>query len=764
MLRSVAGASLLAALMIGAVASALLRPVEPLLDYPMSVQREWWTRAAYPLFETGGPTPPVYVTGLLVRDPHELLRYPEIQLPISTDRFLPNVLDARVTMEGTSCVYRTTQATHRPYSTTIRLLADPSCTAVSGKASRNLTLIVTTKSRQRLALWGFSQGTRAESLAPSTIEVMGLGEDPPPYPILHGRYVTHEGPDGLRRVDLLAYLWDVAPSRVWAAVAIAAMGLFAGVVALSKAAWRLPAGHGPRLLIASGAFAIAGSLALSHAMLLPPLRAPDEPNHLLSYARLTGQTGLFEDVETLARRTHFARITFDDSARFRPADIGNSWPIPWRDHVSPADQAARGGLTVALWKNIAGIVGETSATRAVLILRLVNAFVFALAVAGAAAALAAARVVPAPHLAALVFVLVPTLPFFAIGVSNHALIVSAYVLLAGALGAHLLGGGRSAIVGLALGSACAVLLVGGISALPTLVIAGALLGLRVVAGSPGDAGESTSRFWLAFGLSAAILAAIAGPANEVDLFRKAGPYRGALVSAVRWAPVVFLLVALAGASAERWLQARVRRWVARPAVATTMRAALLAWAIAVVVLAVGSAAVPYPMSRPMEEQPDWPTTWDYARELLSVALTSGRITGPDWHMGGSFWAGFGWLDTYPGAWVANTLTTLSVLMFAGLLVSRARARDSVRAIWLIALFGAALAAIAVYAAGGVAARTNVHGRYLVGVYLSGLMVAWAGLAWDGPGWRLWRFRAQIVLTFAVALHAYCLWFILARHF
>ena len=113
----------------------------------------------------------------------------------------------------------------------------------------------------------------------------------------------------------------------------------------------------------------------------------------------------------------------------------------------------RSAILTRLWRLAAPLVRGESAPRTLLALRLLNVLVFALVV-GAAVALALTLVAePFPQWLAYPFLFVPALPFFAMHVSETAVLCSVYVLLATSLAVIVLDGPRAHWAGLSLGLA-----------------------------------------------------------------------------------------------------------------------------------------------------------------------------------------------------------------------------------------------------------------------------------------------------------------------
>src|SRR5262249_6109667 len=145
-----------------------------------------------------------------------------------------------------------------------------------------------------------------------------------------------------------------------------------------------------------------------------------------------------------------------------------------------------------LWRLAAPLVAGKPAPSVLLALRLLNAVLFALAVAAAAVLAAAAVAEPFPQWLTVVFLFVPSLPYFAMHVSETAILCSVYVLLAAGIAALFLDGPRASWAGLPIGIATGMMLAGGRSPWPLAALVGAALLGRVLLGPPPLASSARS--------------------------------------------------------------------------------------------------------------------------------------------------------------------------------------------------------------------------------------------------------------------------------
>ncbi len=217
-----------------------------------------------------------------------------------------------------------------------------------------------------------------------------------------------------------------------------------------------------------------------YAVLAPPLSGPDEPYHLLGYADLTKDGALAEDAVAWMAETHLWRIRYQPEEPFRTIDVGQPYVV-LDPQLRPTEVAQRSAVLARLERAVAPLLRGLPAPRVLLALRLLNALLFALAV-GVATALAVALVPePLPQWLAFPFLFVPSLPFFAMHVSETALLCSIYVLLAISLAVLFGDGPGSHWAGVPLGLATGLMLAGGRSPWPlSALVAAALLGRAVL--------------------------------------------------------------------------------------------------------------------------------------------------------------------------------------------------------------------------------------------------------------------------------------------
>jgi hypothetical protein len=738
-----------------AVAAFLVSsPARPPDRIPLFPRGAGWLTAEAPLVEEDGRRR----LHLETSDAAGLVGYPEVWLRAAGAA--ERVRDAELRVVGTACAFRL--ARDGP-PRTLRLVRRPCPTSGVG-ATGAVVLELRAEGDAPLSLPALAppEGAAGEprflrvTSAPGSsrrLVLRALGVRPAP-------------PTGLTRADLLAYAWQLPGGRGWIFAALAAAGALA-----VTGAWLLPRGDRssrPALRAAAAAFCLALALGGAYAVVAPPLSGPDEPSHLGAFAALAGAPRLVEETRTWAAVTHLGRIRYHPEERFRPEDVGRPDAGAAGLEIGIPSVRLRSATAAAAWGTVARGLRGASAPRALLTLRLAHALAFAAAVAAASAISVAWAAADAPQLLCLPYLLVPALPFFAVSLSDVALTMSAYVVLAASTVVVLLDGPRASAAGLPLGLACGVMLAGGRSAWPLAAAPLALGTARVVLGPREGGRRATLLFWGGFAAGASVFLLLADGVYRAGLAgqRVAALAPLALGPLAQWvasAPAAPLALAPVAAALELALVPARRRVAAlaagRSALVVRRAARLAEGGLGASLLL--SLVVDFPRLPVLTAHPNPYAAGEYVRLVAAAALTSFRLTAPDFLLARLFWTGFGWFDALPGPALPTALGAATALSAIGLLLRLARHPDARRALWLLALAAGLGASLVLYALAihGVGVM-NATGRYLAGWFLVAAAVAWA---W--PALALGRLREpSVVLAAPLAIHAGCLCFLLWRYF
>jgi len=516
-----------------------------------------------------------------------------------------------------------------------------------------------------------------------------------------------------------------------------------------------------------GGFCSAAAFSLAYATLVPPFQSADEPNHFIGFAAFIHRPNMDIEASQWARISHFERIQFNPEEHFTSSDMGVPG-IPWNDGGEP-DARVRGAAVQWLWRAIPASLRTLPAPRLLLALRLVNALMFSLSVAGFFGIACGVGHCRWPDLLAIPIFLVPTLPFFAMTVSNYALLASAYVVLAAGIALDLRDDRDCAAAGPVIGAAWSLAALTSRSALPLVPFIAAWLMGRMIVGRRDYRWPAAIVYWA--GGAACVAAGLAlGDRDYLRAIVSVGEGRlprlvPVILTAVIAHPWLLIVGGLAAAGVERWVSSRLDRMaVSRLRLAVLHSGHMLA-AVILVMLA-GSAVVQYPTVRwIMPASPPPPA--DYVKVVLAAGATIFRVSHPDFLTSVSFWGGFGWLETVPPPAFVSALTAASGLAFAALLWVLARARTArplIRIGFAILGYAASMSAYALSVI--LLTPADLHGRYLLGMYLCMLTIGWsvvALLAEAGPVRRVGAIRAGCAAAF-LTVHVFALGVILNRYF
>jgi hypothetical protein len=727
----------------------------------------------------------VYRLELRAPDGAELLEHEELQLFLDAGEPALPLAGAELRLRGHECAFvapgRDALAA-REATAFRRSNACRGAPLAAGPATLELT--VELGGEGPLALLAFEPPEGAE---PAPLQVPPTRFRPIPLDV-RGAFVDY--PETAPRVVLLAYMWRNSPGVGWLAALVVLALLLACGGCLVFPTGPLAAASGPELpRVARGALGaalLAGSLALLHTTLEPPLSGPDEPYHLLGFAELVGDEALGADTVAWMGETHLWRTRQQPGERFRTIDVGRPYVVE-DDQLRPTEVAQRSAVLARLWSATASLARDRPAHHALLALRLLNALAFALAV-GVAAGLALTLVAePFPQWLVFPFLFVPALPFFATHVSETAILTAIHVLLGASVAVVCLDGGRAHWAGLPLGLATGLMLACGRSPWPLVALVGAVLMGRVLLG--GSACPSLRRetlaFWGGFGIGTMVFFLLLSEpyrlmtetyATHFALFLPAALrqtvrellIRPQIMAALVWGGVLLgAALELALVRPGRWLASRLGS-VARLGLARAATAA----AAAIVLSFGGSLFLSYPQL-PTDATYVMPAS-ERVSAVLATMATMFRLTEPNFLLASSFWVGFGWLDTMPGAAFQGALVALVGLALVSLLLELGRHGQVRRLLWLVVIAAGAAAALVLYTVSTQDRVSTLVGRHLIGWYLAVLAVIGGALTLDrraaGPSAdaaaasRDGSWRAAALLLVAGAAHAYCLSFILRRYF
>jgi hypothetical protein len=688
--------------------------------------------------------------------------------------------DATLSVRGMRCVFDSVEGAALGFRAPLKLRPSSACSRVKTPMRADLDLVLEVEDDGPMAIWAHRPRDEGADFDGIEVTYPGADESTPP---LRVRSFVVDYPPTAPRVELLNEMWWISPSTTWLWLLFSGgVGLaLLGCLAFPHGRVRGPEDRPPFFVVLSsgaGAALLAGSLAVLYSVLTPPLMGPDEPYHMLGLAELVGDEAWPDEVVAWMGHTHLLRIRHHSTERFRTIDKGQPY-VADDPELRPTEVEWRSGTVAAIWRLLGSALRGQPAPRVLLAIRLLNALLFAVAVGIMTALAAACAAAPYPQWLCFPFLFVPALPFFAMHVSETALMCAIYVVLATSLVVLFLDGPRAHWAGLPLGLATGSMLAAGRSPWPMAAIVAAALGARIVLGPGSQRRERRSAliFWFGFAVGGSVFYPLANDAfrQMLYVFMRSVPEHLApfVVCLLEFPLAAAGLVASAGALevALSHVRRSVANRLAGPA-AIVMRGGAMLLAGVVVLSLLGSLVVPYP-HLPLEPRHAL-TVGERVVMVLTTTATMFRLQDPNFLLFTSFWAGFGWLDTIPPAWFLSVLALLTGVALVGLLLYLAREPQVRRLLWLGALGVGATASLVLYTVSTQNVAMALQGRYLIGWYLVvlGLIGSWLALAEGfraaapkGPLGRLARVpRSAALLVLSGVIHVYCLCFILWRYF
>ena len=733
---------LTAVLFAAAVATSVARRVPDVVDRPLSALAGVPVPVPLPYASTQG-NESVRDLALTVEDIPAIERFDEIRLFIGTFGTTPTLRYGWLQIAGRSCSYHATHA-RLVENAPVSFRRQGDCgTAGATRSTGTLRLAFEGPARYaRAAVW---TTTPADGAVPRLSvkpfeQTLGLA----------GRGIDYRPGPAIPRATLLAFMWDVRPWQLWA--------LLLGALALVIAGAAVMIATRPYGAVLAS-FAIAAGLALSYAITVPPLQAPDEPDHLLSFAKLTGRSALHEAVSSWARRIHFDRMTFLPNERFTPADREQPFDRDWPPlEVFAENVRLRSSTATRLWQLVASVVPPNPA-HALLLFRFVQSLLFAAAFAAGAAFLSGSGLITCASILPLVVLTLPTLPFFGMHHSEITFTLAAFVL-AGYAAFALAMNVSSRWCGPMLGLALALVAAGPRNGWPVLPTVAALAASRLATRAAVETPRAdTIRFWGGLAAPAVILFAsgllwIPSPFYEqwrlTEFDPRAGLSSGSFLAGL-------LAGALVGGLLERF--ARSMPFLSR-GVGSIARVLSVLTGITIVATIATSIWIDLPVVPPVEATPP-ASALSYMRSVLAAVTTAVRVRGFDFLTWTSLWGGYGWANAILPQPAVAIVTVAGAFAAVATLSRAARQHHGAMAtVVMLGLLGI-LVSIAATAVSSFGLQRNVHGRYLLGPCIIGLCLLAA------PWWtRESRRGARTAVLFGLCcgLHAYAIGFLLEKYF
>lgn len=679
-------------------------------------------------------------------DRHALARADELRLTIGTYDTAPSVESATLAI-GPTCAFRGASQSlggNRP----LRLFRPSECTLPDGPGPVTLTITfdATSSVEARAALW-------IATTDGGTPLVLSADAESRTRAVI-GRRIVLRSAARISRARLLAFMWDLPVAVVWTiALASAALFVIGGLNVHRSGSFAA--------LAASSA--VAGGLAFCYAIAVPPLQAPDEPDHLLSFAAFSQRSDLAAATSTWARRIHFYRTTFmGPDERFTPRDRDEPFDRDWPPlEVFAENVARRSSTTSRLWQVMSPVVPSNPA-HALLLFRITDAVIFATAVGAGAALLAASGAGVLAGGVALTLLAVPTLAFFGMHMSEISFTLAAFILT-GCVALLLARGQWARYAGTVLGLATVLIAAGPRNGWPALLIVAWLCAGRILTRVTAPSRDLAETLWFWSGLAVPGIVLVGSgllwvPVPFYEQWRLGGFDPRGGVSAVQ-----FILPLIAGATAGAIAERLAGLLAPARAAAIVARSLCAAGAVGICGCLVWSMFAPLPHLLGIGSGPV-PSPGEYAWSVIRTLATAARVREFDFLTWTSLWGGFGWINPVLPSPAIAVVTIAVSLGAAGTLSLYARDPDGRAALMAVCVVAGIAASAAAAAVSSFGLHRDVHGRYLIAGCVVGMCVLVAPfLLYNGR--RIGESaRSAALYAFVCALHGYALNFLLEKYF
>ncbi len=634
-----------------------------------------------------------------------------------------------------------------------------------------LTITVETAHPVKLALWTYSiSSSKAALLGVRLRNFSAIPATNIRY--IYGFFQFHTHKPEMKKYELLHFMWDLGIDSQYFLVGL----VFVFFLANFFIGRSLMGNCTPLLAAIAWLF-----LSISYSLLVPPFQAPDEPDHALTYAGLSSDESLGEEMLKLAQRGHFEHLKFYAHHKFTSTLLLFPGQEGWASHVAVVDMKYRSPLTYMVWSVYSKLLYGKSASAVLLALRILNSTITACGVFLTLMFLRSDRRLRS----ILVFLLfaMPALPFFAMHVSNYFTSIFLAFLHCGVFASLLRGDKFMGLKYFACGCMISFSLVS--SAISTGFLASWVLLMPWVFHASLKKGVVSwlahlkAAVFLIFGLvtghlvfSAEFHALSLSWTTDYKYWLMAlkSENRASIAGAVMilWVLAVaclsfFLQLALTGklATLKKSLD-KIGRLISR---------GILIFLCVLNLLTLFYKFLPLPN---IEDPQFYLAPFSYALSSLKAGLLALTFVHMDTLFSSSFWMGFGWLEAYPPdslmLMIRSPLILGYLFYFWKLSVQPAEKGPSFD--WRGLFFAISLFVMLLGLSFATsAAFVNLHGRYLIGYYM--LMAVPSAIGWgyflDTKIWQRFGQGAKdsprLASTFfVVSCHVYSAWFLLDRYF
>lgn len=595
--------------------------------------------------------------------------------------------------------------------------------------------------------------------------------------VLYGSFkITNLPSSWMSKLERLVFVWDMfSPASI---LLILGTAFLFYIFALSFFTIDKP--H----LFAISCFFISISIGILYATIIPPFHAPDEIDHFLGFKNITGSETFLDEVKTLSKRGHFERLKFRALEKFLGDNTHYPFSKEWSYHIEMTKMEKRSPITYIVWKMLWSIPGVNTlnAQQLLYLIRLLNVLVFSLCMY-VSILLFYKYTKNTPHFQIPLYfiLLIPTLPFFAMHVSDYAILTSIYILYSTIIVSFLyIESEDFPLFGFLLGSISSIAFFISRSSIPLLFLVFVIILLKIILHSKKSKDFRFFRrrmilfnifFIISFFPVVHTLSSYITISDSLYYFPIFTGYENYSLILSGLFFIFFLLGFILETSLffilktflfkQKRLYLNLIKYISISA----------AFYILIVLLISNKQKLPFIPNIELYKDINIET---YLKQTFLSFLSFFRMRNNDYFLQVSFFGGFGWLDTLPPELLIGICSSsIGIFLTYKWFKIGVEKNTNLFLGYLFLFFGLAISLLIYAGANYYTDRVNLHGRYLIGFYLIIISASWI----SAPEmflqilqiFKLGSDTAKTILIFLfsvlpIVLHTYLVVFILSRYF
>ena len=679
---------------------------------------------------------------------------PASELHILLGTHQKSFIDNHITIRqhGNSCGY-SMQSDEIKDNSLVVLFREFDCRSkVSGE---NFSIVINSETDHRISLWS-SQIAMSEEMDDWYFSIEGMRS-------LSAIPSFRNHVDPVKYSQLLSHVWGrgVSVSKI---AMLFTVSVFLQLIAASIVIFKIDSITTGRSASLISLFLMVG-LGLPYLVLAPPFHAPDEPDHFLSYLRSNNLSSERPKVLDLANKGHFKRIYFDSTENFSPEDISTDQVGGWPSHIQAPHVDSRSSLASSFWALIPYDQSKGVGLN-ILRFRAINLITVSLFVSAIIALLSHSSN-GISLLNVLIFVLLaPCILFFAMHISNYALLTGLAVSVALMFSYLVSTRNVSWIYWIILGivwSFC--FLVGKLGVILAFLSASTLplhFFFRTYSQKNDCFSELLRCAKIVFLVSLIVIIVTILCAKDLYLqnLRHSMPLGTRFELYQVWSAffILYLFLCLTAVCIGQ----RIRKFqkVITKYLLYSLSATFLLFPFLMFMFSANS----------LEniENIGFIDKSTYVADVLKVFASNFALGDTDFYLGSTFWTGFGWLEADYGARFNYILKSIPYFALLATMYKFTVSRSD-KVIWIVGA-GLSLAVhLMLVAYMKALVPSNIHGRYLIGAYCFLIALCSLGITqYSNIGGNvcsnLLKYRTVIALQICLLINSYSQYLILNRYF